>query len=226
MLPFSILAILPPLIGTPEWPLYPSQAAELGGTVVARTTGEPFPSPVPITLNLYSGRDLVATAQADLFGRYALVSPPGDYWLQVNVGGNEESIERILLRAGSWQRDFRLPTLPLTFVAWAADETSRHAEVCGRVRATNGVGATASVLAYSDVSCIAGGSSAPDGRYCLSLPPGGYWLKAVAGGVDVAYERVSVPAASVSRDMQSAIEMINLPPVRVTGRPGAAHVSG
>jgi hypothetical protein len=82
------------------------------------------------------------------------------------------------------------------------------------------------VLAYSDASCIAGGSSDSDGQYCLSLPPGAYWLKAVAGGVDVAYQRLSVPPASVNHDMQSAIEMIKLPAVRLTARPGAVHVSG
>jgi hypothetical protein len=37
---------------------------------------------------------------------------------------------------------------------------------------------------------------------------------------------IGTPAASVSHDMQSAIEMMKLPPVRPTARPGAAYVSG
>lgn len=226
MLSLSTLAILPLLIGRSEWPLFSPQNAELGGTVAVGATAEPFPSPVPVVVNLYSGRDLVGSAQADLSGRYALVSPPGDYWLQVQIGGAERSIERIRLKAGSWRRDFRLPPPSLAFMARATSPTDHHAEVCGRVLAANGVGAMASVLAYGDASCVASASTDPNGRYCLSLPPGAYWLAAVAGGVDVGSERLSVPAASVRHDVQSAIQVIELPPVLVTARPPARPASG
>ena len=119
MLSFSSLAILPLLISTP---------AELGGTVVARATGQPFPSPVPIVLNLYSGSERVASAQPDLFGRYSLGSPPGDYWLQIQVGGEEQSVERVFLRPGSWKRDFEVGSPGVPAPAWANQQAASRAK--------------------------------------------------------------------------------------------------
>jgi hypothetical protein len=109
MLSFASLALLPLLLGEPAWPNSSMQTAELGGTVIDGITKRPFPSPVPVVLKLYADGECVASAQVDPLGRYSLVSPPGDYWLQLLVGDREQHLEHVLLHGGSWQRDFILP---------------------------------------------------------------------------------------------------------------------
>jgi len=87
--------------------------AELGGTIVAEHVARPLPSPVPVTARLYDGALPVATATAGLDGSYALSAPPGNYWLQITVGGVEVHAERVSLRGGSWRKDLELdPGLP------------------------------------------------------------------------------------------------------------------
>jgi hypothetical protein len=218
MLPFSPLAILPLLISTPEWPSSSFQNSELGGTVVGHTIA----SPVPITLNLYAGTELVASTQADLFGRYTLSSPPGDYWLQLNIGGHEARVERVLMRAGSWNHDFDVGLAPPDQPpAMARSELA--AEVCGEIQGRNGRGISATVLAYTDDRCTSGTRADVRGRYCLRISPGTYWLRATSAGVDVAYERVRVPPGSLLLDVRSVVEVIELPPLEVTARSGGDH---
>lgn len=105
MLPFTTLGLVAFLLSGPEHQSFAAPAAELGGRAVAPHVALPLPSPVPITINLYDGPLRVASAQADLFGRYRIAAPPGDYWLQVNLGAEEAKVERVLLRAGSWSWD-------------------------------------------------------------------------------------------------------------------------
>jgi hypothetical protein len=81
--------------------------AELGGEVVI--SGDALPSVVPVTVRLYDGALPVATAQADLFGRFALQAPPGDYWLQVKLGEVEAHVEQVQLKEGSWTRQLDVP---------------------------------------------------------------------------------------------------------------------
>ncbi len=81
--------------------------AELGGEVVV--SGDTLPSVVPVTVRLYDGALPVATAQADLFGRFALQAPPGEYWLQVKLGEVEAHVQKVRLDEGSWSRRFDVP---------------------------------------------------------------------------------------------------------------------
>ena len=102
MFSISTLGLMASLLGGPaEW----ADSAELGGSVVAEQAPKPLPAVVPITVRLYEGALPVATTQADLFGRYRVNAPPGEYWLQVMVGGTEAHVERVRLKEGSFTRD-------------------------------------------------------------------------------------------------------------------------
>src|SRR5690242_6806852 len=80
--------------------------AELGGTAKVVNLPAPRPSPVSVQVNLFDWPRLVTTATADLSGRYTLAAPPGDYWLQLVVGGQEVRVERVSIAPGSWPRDW------------------------------------------------------------------------------------------------------------------------
>jgi hypothetical protein len=100
------------------------ELAEVGGTVTGSGTQQ-LPSPVPITVNLYDGPMRVASVPADLFGRYKVSAPPGDYWLQLVVGNEEARVERVHLKPGSWQHDFDVQLLPPASPAFA-ERSTRH----------------------------------------------------------------------------------------------------
>lgn len=86
-----------------------SHVTELGGTIVEARSGEPFPSPVPVEIRLYSDSACVSTTMADATGHYALSVSPGSYWLVAAVGGQEAAVEHVTLRPGSWLHHLRLP---------------------------------------------------------------------------------------------------------------------
>lgn len=73
------------------------------------------------------------------------------------------------------------------------------------------------MLAYSDDGCVAGARADVRGDYCLTAPPGTYWLRATAAGADVGYARVRLTQGSVRQDVRSVVEVIELPPVEVRG---------
>ena len=99
---FWTLGLIATLLGGPV------DTAELGGSVVSEAAPKPLPAVVPIKVTLFDGALPVATALADLDGRYRLEAPPGEYWLQVTVGATEAHVERVQLKAGSWWKSFAL----------------------------------------------------------------------------------------------------------------------
>lgn len=98
------------------------------------------------------------------------------------------------------------------------------AEICGEVRGRNGRGVSATVLSYADNRCVAGTRADGRGRFCLKSAPGTYWLRARSAGTDVGYERVTVPSGSIRHDVQSVVEVVELPPIEVV--PGRGGTDG
>lgn len=211
--------------------------AELGGEVVARP--HELPAVVPVTVRLLDGDRVVAATHADMLGRYSLTAPPGEYRLAVTLREVEAHVERVQLLPGSWEKHVEVTpswsnrtAQPVAVVveravsgaaqaaaAAAGPARAELAEVCGVVRGRNGAGVPAAVLAYDDDECVTGARADITGRYCLSASPGTHWLRVMVASTDVAYERVVVPPASLERNLESAVEVIELPPLQVTASP-------
>lgn len=106
--------------------------AELGGTIVEQPSNRPFPAPVLVDVRLYDERACVATGAAGVDGRYQLEAAPGDYWLQVIVGGEEALTVPVKLAPGSWTVDLEVPPTAAAAqppsVAWNAAATPSSAE--------------------------------------------------------------------------------------------------
>lgn len=108
----TVGATLPLLVGGGD--NVPFYMAELGGAVVEQQSGQPFQSPVPVSIRLQSNGECIAGTSAGLDGRYTLRAPPGEYWAQILLGKEEVLAEKVMLAAGSSQKDFRVPSAVTT----------------------------------------------------------------------------------------------------------------
>ena len=98
----ATLASLCALLGDPS-AVSPAVQPVVTGYVRDARTGAPFPSPIPVTVELRDADESVDVAVAAVDGAYALRARPGALALHARAGATELTAEEIAVRGG-WNR--------------------------------------------------------------------------------------------------------------------------